>query len=274
MPATKLLTICLMTMLFMVSGCASDGPTLLNPFASSQERQLEQLSAAELYRSGRASLDGGDANAALEFYGRLEAKHPFSSYATQAKLESIYAHYRAFNNEKALVAAARFLKEYPRHPDIDYVFYLRGLIYQESIEQNLESLLQVDGTQRSPQAAQQAFEAFALLIQRYPSSPYGADARQRMIWLRDRLAQYELHIAEYYLRRRAYVAASRRCQTIIEKYQGTDSVARALEIMQVSYEALGLTELANNAKAIRLHNFPEGNVVAKADSGSWWWPFD
>lgn len=271
---TKSLKICLLAATLALSACASDGPTLLNPFSSSQDRQLEQLSAAELYRSGRASLDSGDANAALEFFGRLEAKHPFSRYATQAQLESIYAHYRAFNNEKALVAASRFLKEYPRHPDVDYVYYLRGVVYQESIDQSLESLLRIDSTQRSPQPARQAFEAFALLIQRYPASPYSSDARQRMIWLRDRLARHELYIAEYYLRRRAYVAASRRCQIILERYQGTDSVARALQIMETSYSELGLTELANNAKAIRQHNFPQGQQMARSNEGSWWWPFD
>lgn len=263
-----------MVAVLLISGCASDGPTLLNPFASNQERQLEKLSAVELYRSGRASLDSGDANAALEFFGRLESKYPFSRYSTQAQLESIYAHYRAFNNEKALLAASRFLKEYPRHPDIDYVFYLRGVIYQESIDQSLEALLKIDSTERSPQAARQAFEAFALLVQRYPTSPYSTDARQRMIWLRNRLASYELHIAEYYLRRRAFVAASRRCQTILEKYQGTDALPRALEIMETSYSELGLSELANNAKAIRQHNFPEGTQIARSDEGSWWWPFD
>ena len=274
MPLSKLRTTCLLVSALLISGCASDGPTLLNPFASSQERQLEKLSAAELYRSGRASLDAGDAQAALEFFGRLEARYPFSKYATQAQLEGIYAHYRGFENEQALVAASRFLKEHPRHPDVDYVYYLRGVIYQESIDQDLEKLLYTDSTQRSPQAAQQAFEAFSLLIQRYPNSPYSGEARQRMIWLRNRLARYELHIAEYYLRRRAFVAASRRCQIIIRKFQGTDSVARALEIMEASYSALGLQELANNARTIRLHNYPNGQQVARAQNNPWWWPFD
>ena len=91
-----------------------------------------------------------------------------------------------------------------------------------------------------------------------------------MIWLRNRLAQYELHVAEYYLRRRAYVAASRRCQIILEKFQGTDSVHRALEIMETSYSQLGLKELASNARTIRLHNFPKGSVVVKEDDNGWW----
>lgn len=275
MPLSKPLLLCLLGALLLSSGCASDGPTLLNPFASGQERQLEKLSAAELYRSGRASLDSADAKAALEFFRRLDARYPFSKYATQGQLESIYAHYRAFENEQALLAASRFIKQHPRHPDIDYIYYLRGVIYQESIDEKLEKLLLTDSSKRSPQAATQAFEAYALLIQRYPSSPYAKDARQRMVWLRNRLARYELFVAEYYLRRRAYVAASRRGQVILDKYQGTESIPRTLEIMEESYTALGLNELAANTRAIRQHNYPGGTPVAQSDgSATWWWPFD
>ncbi len=261
MPASKPLTLCLLAALLLAGGCASDGPTLLNPFSSSQNRQLEKLEAAELYRSGRASLDAGDSKAALEFFRRLDARYPFTKYATQGQLESIYAHYRAFEREQALVAASRFIKQHPRHPDIDYIYYLRGVIYQESIDESLERILNIDSSRRSPQAAKQAFEAFALVIQRYPSSPYAQDARQRMIWLRGRLASYELYVAEYYLRRRAYVAASRRCQQILQKFQGTDVIPRTLEIMEQSYKALGLTELARNARKIRKHNFPAGQAA-------------
>ena len=275
MPASKPITLCLLSALLICSGCASDGPTLLNPFASSQDRQIEKLDAAELYRSGRASLDSGDSKAALEFFRRLDARYPFTKFATQGQLESIYAHYRAFDNEQALVAASRFIKQHPRHPDIDYIYYLRGVIYQESIDESLERVLNVDSSKRSPQAAKQAFEAFALLIQRYPVSPYAKDARQRMVWLRGRLASYELYVAEYYLRRRAYVAASRRCQQILEKFQGTDVIPRTLVIMEKSYTALGLTELATNARTMRQHNFPGGEQIANVDDdGTWWWPFD
>lgn len=258
MRAHPTLTFCLLALSLVVSGCASDGPTLLNPFSSSQERQIEKLSAEELYRSARASLDSGDATGALEFYRRLDARYPFTRYATQGELESIFAHYRAYQQEQALVAASRFIKQHPRHPEIDYVYYLRGVIYQEGIDEGMDKLLLADGTARSPQATTQAFEAFSLLIQRYPNSPYAQDARQRMVWLRNRLARYELHIAEYYLRRRAYVAASRRCQLILEKFQGTDVIPRTLEIMEASYQALGLKELASNARAIREHNYPRG----------------
>lgn len=261
-------------MVALLAGCASDGPLLRNPFSSSQERQIEKLSAAELYASARASLDAGDAQSALDFYRRLDAHHPFSRYATQGQLESIYAYYRAFKPEQALTAASRFIKQHPRHPDIDYVYYLRGVTYQESIDRSLETLLRMDSAERSPESARQAFDAFALLIQRYPSSPYAADARQRMIWLKERLARNELHIAEYYLRRGAYVAAIRRAQDILKKYQGTGATPRALLVMHDSYEGLGLEDLARDAQAVLDLNYP--NYDPQAETGEGWdlWPFN
>ncbi len=255
----------------LASGCANDGPLLRNPFASGQERQIEKLTAPELYASARASLDAGDAESALDFYRRLEANYPFTRYATQGQMESIYAYHRAFSPEQALAAASRFIKQHPRHPDIDYIYYLRGVIYQESIDQSLETVLQLDSSERSPEAARQAFEAFALLIQRYPASAYAVDAQKRMLWLRDRLARNELYVAEYYLRRKAYVAASRRAQDILKKYQGTRAIPRALLVIQQSYDGLGMKDLAADARAVLDLNYP--GFDPDADTGFDLWPF-
>lgn len=256
----------------VISGCASDGPLLRNPFANSQARQIEKLTAPELYASARASLDSGDAEGALDFYRRLDANYPFTQYATQGQMESIYANYRAYNPEVALSAASRFIKQHPRHPHIDYIYYLRGVIYQESIDQSLETVLQLDSTERSPESARQAFEAFALLIQRYPASGYAADARQRMMWLRERMARNELYVAEYYLRRKAHVAASRRAHDIIRKYQGTASIPRALLVIETAYNGLGMTDLARDARAILDLNYPGYDPLAD-DKGFDLWPF-
>ncbi len=257
-------------LLALLAGCASDGTVRRNPFKN-QERVIEKLSAEQLYKSGRASLDSGDTPGALDFYQRLDARYPFTQYATQGQLESIYAHYRALDTELALTAAARFIKQHPRHPAIDYVYYLRGLVYQSQIEEGFAELLGVDSTRRSPDAARQGFDAFALLIQGYPTSRYAAEARQRMVYLRDLLARYELNIAEYYLRRRAYVAASRRAQLLLDKYQGTDSIARALDILRVSYTELGLKELAAHADRMLRYNFP--NYGKEQDAPLLRWPF-
>lgn len=268
----KRLTTLLLASVLLISGCASDGPLLRNPFASNQSRQIEKLGAADLYASARASLDSGDAQGALDFYRRLEANYPFTRYATQGQLETIYAHYRAFNPELALASASRFIKQHPRHPDIDYVYYLRGVIYQESIDETLDTLLRLDSTERSPESARQAFEAFALLIQRYPASSYSAEARQRMIWLKDRLASNELYVAQYYLRRKAYVASSRRAQDILKKYQGTRAIPYALLVMKESYAGLGMNDLASDAQAVLDLNYP--GFDPDADAGFDFWPFN
>ena len=261
---------------FLLSGCASDGPLLRNPFASGQERQIERLGASELYASARASLDSGDADSALDFYRRLDANYPFSQYATQGQLESIYAHFRAFQPEQALSSASRFIKQHPRHPDIDYIYYLRGVIYQESIDQDLETLLMLDSTERSPESARQAFEAFNLLIQRYPASAYASEARQRMIWLRERIARNELYVAQYYLRRNAHVAASRRAHDVVKKYQGTKAIPHALLVIRDAYAGLGMKDLAQDAQAVLELNYP--NFDPDADAGNGLnidlWPFN
>lgn len=254
----------------LLAGCSSDGTVRKNPFRD-QERRIEKLSAEQLYKSGRASLDSGDNTAALDFYQRLDARYPFTRYATQGALETIYAHYRAFDTELALTAAARFIKQHPRHAAIDYVYYLRGLIYQGQIEAGFEEILGVDSTRRSPDAARQAFDAYGLLVQRYPASRYAQESRQRMVYLRNLLARYELNIAEYYLRRRAYVAASRRAQLLLDKYQGTPSVARALDILRESYTELGLKEPAANAARMLKYNFPK--YGGPEDEPFFRWPF-
>ncbi len=257
----------------LMTGCASDGPLLRNPFASNQARQIEKLSAAELYASARASLDSGDAESALDFYRRLEANYPFTKYATQGQLETIYAQFSAYKPEQALSSASRFIKQHPRHPEIDYIYYLRGVIYQESIDQNLETVLQLDSTERSPESARQAFEAFALLIQRYPASAYSAEARERMIWLKERMARNELYVSQYYLRREAFVAASRRAQEILKKYQGTRAIPHALIVIRDSYAGLGLKDLANDAQAVLNLNHP--NFDPDAEKAGWdLWPFN
>ncbi len=255
-------------LVILFAGCSSDGTVRKNPFRD-QERQIEKLSAEQLYKSGRASLDSGDNAAALDFYQRLDARYPFTPYATQGQLETIYAHHRAFDTELALTAAARFIKQHPRHAAIDYVYYLRGLIYQSQIEEGFEELLGVDSTRRSPDAARQAFDAFGLLIQRYPTSRYSPESRQRMVYLRNILARYELNIAEYYLRRRAYVASSRRAQLVLDKYQGTPSIARALDVLRESYAELGLKELAANADKTLRYNFPKYDGKEKTPFLRW-----
>lgn len=219
-----------------------------------ESEALERAEAETVYNTARGFLISGDPQRALELYGEVQQRFPFSDYATQASLESITAHYRAFQYEAAIAAADRFVKQHPRHPEIDYVYYLRGLINYERVGGN--SLVGGDQRQRDPTYLRQAFTDFNLLIQNFPDSPYNKDAQLRMIEIKHRLATHELLIAEYYLRRRAWVAASRRAESIVNRYQGADSVPRALEIMEHSYRMLGLEELARDTRTILQVSYP------------------
>lgn len=217
-------------------------------------RTLERAAAASVYNAARDFLIAGNPQRALELYQEVEVRFPFTEYATQSELESITARYQAYQYDAAVSAADRFVKQHPRHPHVDYVYYLRGLVNYERV--GGDSFVGGDQSQRDPTHLRQSFTSFNLLIQNFPDSPYNKDAQLRMIEIKHRLAENELSIAEYYLRRRAWVAASRRAEAIIERYQGSDSVPRALEIMEHSYRMLGLEELAQDARTILQTSYP------------------
>lgn len=215
---------------------------------------LERAEAETVYNTARGFLISGDPARALELYREVQSRFPFTKYATQAELESITAHFRSFEYDAAIAAADRFIKQHPRHEHIDYVYYLRGLSNYERLRGN--SLVGGDQRQRDPTHLRQAFTDFNLLIQNFPDSPYNKDAQLRMVEIKHRLAAHDLIIAEYYLRRRAWVAASRRAEAIIQRYQGADSVPRALEIMEHAYRKLGLEELAQDTRNILQVSYP------------------
>lgn len=222
--------------------------------AQGDRRAMARAAAEEIYDKAREYLVGGAPQQALELYREIQSRYPFTDYATQAELESIAAQYRAYQYEAAISGADRFIKQHPRHPRIDYVYYLRGMINYEQV--GGDSLLGGDSIQRDPTHLRQAFTDFNVLIRNFPDSPYNKDAQLRMIEIKHRLAKHDLRIAEYYLRRRAWVAASRRAEIIIEKYQGSDSVPRALEIMEHSYRKLELEDLAQDTRAILRASYP------------------
>jgi outer membrane protein assembly factor BamD len=181
----------------------------------------------------------------------------------------IYAHHKAHQPEVALSSANRFIKQHPQHPDIDYVYYLRGLVNFERREDEFDKVLRIDGTRRDPVYARTAFEDFSLLIKRYPDSKYAQDARRRMIYLREGLGRYELHVADYYVRRKAWVAASRRAQYVVEHYQGTHTVAPALDILEQCYRELGLEDRAKEAHATLAANYPDYIKAPGSGESKW-----
>lgn len=237
-----------------------------NPFTVEDERRFGGLSQEQLYEAARSALNKSNYTSALEFYSRLEALYPFSPYARQAQLETIYASYKSQRLQATIAQADRFIKQHPRHSDIDYAYYLRGLANFDQAFANLDSLFGERDETRDPTYARTAFTTFAQLIRGYPASAYAPDARKRMVYLKNRIAEYELHIAHFYLGREAWVAASNRAKTILEQYQGTPAIPDALLIQVKAYNALGLPGLANDAAATLKLNYPG---YAGRDDGSW-----
>jgi len=235
------------------SGCASlrEDPTL-------------NWSASQLYGEAKAALDAGNYEQAVEYYELLEARFPFGRFAQQAQIEIPYAYYRAGEPEAALAAVDRFVQLNPRHPNLDYAYYLRGLINFNRDQGFLTRLFPMDPAEMDTKPLQQAFQDFGRLINEFPDSRYAEDSRQRMIFIRNALASHELRVAEFYVERQAWVAASQRARYVIERYQGADVMPQALAILYQSYRALDLEDHAENTMAVLELNFPEHAAAARA----------
>lgn len=235
------------------------------------ERDYSKQSPQAWYERGRSSMRSQDFNNAIRVYEGLAARYPFSEEARQARLDLIYAYYRAREPESAIDAAETFVRENPTHPRVDYAWYVKGLVDFERAPNGLERFFNVDLSERPPQTARKAFASFRTVVEQYPRSEYAHDARRRMLYLRNRLADYELYVARYYVKRGAYVAAAQRAKQAIEQYDGAPAVRGALEVLVECYERLGMTELAQQARQVYVMNFPrDQDRVAEKES---WWKF-
>lgn len=211
----------------------------------------------DVFERAVRALEAKQANAAIEHLQLLEARFPFGAYAEQAQLELIYAYYLASSYEAATASADRFIRLHPDHPNVDYAFYMRGLIAFSQDTSFFGQFLPIDISKRDPGSAREAYAHFSELLLRYPESPYGADARQRLIFLRNLLARHEIAVANYYFERGAYMAATNRGRYVVENFQGSPAVADALAVLAQGYTLMGYHELADNSIAVLGQNFPE-----------------
>jgi outer membrane protein assembly factor BamD len=225
----------------------------------------ETLPLDELYAEAKLSLEASNNERAIKYYKRLVARFPFGPYTEQAQLEMAYAQFKMHEEDEALSTVNRFIKTYPTHKHIDYAYYLRGLINFNREVGLLERYLQKDQTRRDLVFARQSFADFGELIKRFPNSRYAPDAKQRMIHLRNGLAQAELNVAAYYFRREAYVATQNRARYLIENYQQTPQVADALALLTESYKRLGEKKLAEDVERVLKLNYPDHPYF----SGDW-----
>jgi outer membrane protein assembly factor BamD len=217
-----------------------------------------------LYQKGYAAMDASNYPGAIQYFNALEARYPFSPETRQAQLDLIYLHYRSLQPEQAIDAAEQFERENPTHPRIDYSLYMRGRIYFDQAPNVLEKLFRVDMSQRPPKDTMKSFSTFQELIRRYPDSEYAPDARQRMVFLRNRLTKYENHVAQYYIERGAYVAAVNRSKYALEHYPGAPDLEKTLTLLATAYEHLGMQDLATDARRVLSATYGEKAATDRA----------
>jgi outer membrane protein assembly factor BamD len=213
--------------------------------------------AQQLYDRAKDALDGGDFNNAILYYEALEARFPFSNLARQGQIDLVYAYFRNKQPESVVDAAQQFARENPTHPRVDYTLYMRGMALFSGEESFYHRWFNVDLAMRPPKDAQDSYSAFAELLRRFPDSRYAPDARQRMMFLRNRLAEHENHVANFYLERGAYTAAMNRAAYTIETYDGAPTTPETLSILAASYDKLGLHDLADDAERVLTSSYPD-----------------
>jgi len=240
--------------------------------SSSEQTRLARLSPEGLYERATSSMRGGDFADAIQVYEALYARYPFTAQGRQSRLDVIYAYYRQGEKESAKDAAETFIRENPTHPRIDYAWYMKGLVDFERTPHRIERWFNVDLSERPPTTATEALDSFRTVIERFPKSQYAPDARQRMIYLRNRLADHDLGVARYYATRGAWVAAAQRTRQVVQDFDGAPAVKDSLRLLIRCYNELNLPELAENATTVFRENFPDEplDYVEKGDS---WWRF-
>lgn len=232
------------TALLVMTGCASE------------DKKPQDMTERELYEDAQTNLEDMRFESAVKKLQLLEARFPFGPYAEQAQLEIIYAHLRSLESEAAIASAERFIRLHPQSPHLDYALYMKGLANYTESEGFFDRFLPTDMTKRDPGSSLKAFEDFRQLLYQFPDSPYAADARARMIYLRNRLARYEINVANYYFKRKAYLAAANRGKFVVENYSQTPAAADGLAVMIQAYKLLGLNDLANSPLQVLASNFP------------------
>lgn len=229
-------------------------------------------SAGKLYSEAKDAQSEGAWDKAAKYLEKLEARFPYGRYAQQAQLELGYVYWKAAEPGSALAACDRFIKLHPSHPAIDYVYYLKGLVNFNEDLGLIGYLSTQDPTERDPKAARESFDAFKDLVTRYPNSKYTPDATLRMNYLINALASLEVHVARYYIKRGAYVAAVNRAQYAITTYPQAPAIEEAMFIMVTAYDKIGLTELRDDADRVLRKNYPDSRFYRDGlERKTAWW---
>ena len=229
-------------------------------------------SANKLYAEARDAMNDGAYERSITLFEKLESRYPYGRFAQQAQIDTAYAYWKSGEAASAVAACERFIKLHPNHPNVDYVYYLRGLINFNEDLGILGQISRQDMTERDPKGARESFDAFRELVTRYPDSKYAKDAILRMKYLVNALASLEVHVARYYMKRGAYVAAVNRAQYAVKSYPEAPAIEEALFIMVKAYDEMGMNDLRDDSERVMRTNFPNSVYYTRGleRKEAWW----
>jgi len=261
-PARAMLAVLAIVLVLATLGGCNLLPEVKDPTAG--------LTAEQLYRQAKDAMGEGNFTKAVKLYETLEARFPYGRFAQQAILEGAYANYRLGETATAIAACDRFIRTYPNHPSVDYAYYLKGLVYFREDQGIIGYVYELDLSEREPKSMRESFLAFKELVAKFPESKYAQDSIERMRYLSNSLALYEVKVARYYYNRGAYVAAVNRAQTALVSYPRTPAEESALELLIRSYDKLGMPQLRDDSEQILRRTFPDSNYFTGPPPKPWW----
>lgn len=254
----KAKTLKFFTVLISVGVLAACGST-----SAKKDDKYYAMTGQDLLAEGNKNLDGASYEIAVQHYEAIEARFPHTSLAEQAKINKIYAHYHDRQFDKALSEIDEFTKLYPNHENIDYLYYLQGLINYDRAKSILDKMLPPDRSKVDQSQMRDSIRSFMIVIKYFPNGDYAEDSAARIVYLRNLLAEAEIHKANFYLERHAYVGAANRAQHVLDNYDATSSVADALYIQAKAYQGLNLPDLAQKSIEVLRYNFPNDQRLSE-----------
>jgi len=229
-------------------------------------------SANKLYSEAKQAMSDSAYDKAITYFEKLESRYPYGRFAQQAQIDIAYAYWKSGEAVSAVAACDRFIKLHPNHPNVDYVYYLRGLVNFNEDLGMMGLLSQQDMTERDPKGARESFDSFRDLVTRFPDSKYTPDAILRMKYLVNALASLEVHVARYYMKRGAYLAAINRAQFALKNYPQAPATEEALFIMVKAYDLLGMNDLRDDIERVMRKNYPNSVYYTRGlERKEPWW---
>jgi outer membrane protein assembly factor BamD len=244
--------------LLSLGGCASQPEEQVS---ATDEVVKNKRTALTLYKEAKQTLDDGLFNRAIQQLNELDSLFPFGPMSKQIQLDLIYAYYKSLKNAQAIASIDRFIRLNPNDEDLDYIYFMRGLVNMGSDDNLFQDMFGIDRADKTLEKSREAFQDFKTLIEKFPKSKYSADARKRMTHLLDKMARRELYVAQYYMKQGAYLAAANRGKYILENYPNSPKVENALEVMVESYDQLGLNEMREDSLQVLRLNYPNNDLV-------------